>query len=203
MAPKQTKATWSLIAGLFLGLAAVAPAQAAGMQIVGNTSPPAGFVQFCRDNPRDCRTYGKVNQIVRLDPKTMARLNATNTSVNRTISPATDEEIYGVVEHWAYPALVGDCEDYVLLKRKLLIEDGWPASALLITVVRDEVGDGHAVLAVRTDRGDLVLDNKTDEILLWQETPYRYIKRQSARQQTAWDMIDDNRMVEVGSIRRP
>jgi len=27
----------------------------------------------------------------------------------------------------------GDCEDYVLLKRKMLIDAGWPREALLIT----------------------------------------------------------------------
>ena len=53
----------------------------------------------------------------------------------------------------------GDCEDYVLLKRKMLMQAGWPRQALLITVVRDEQGDGHAVLTVKTDKGDIACEH--------------------------------------------
>jgi predicted transglutaminase-like cysteine proteinase len=68
---------------------------------------------------------------------------------------------FGVIERWTYPDLgMGDCEDYVLLKRRKLMELGWPQSALLITVVRDENGEGHAILTVRTTRGDYILDNR-------------------------------------------
>ena len=64
----------------------------------------------------------------------------------------TDLEHWGVVERWNYPDDgYGDCEDYVLLKRRMLMQAGWPREALLITVVRDKKGDGHAVLTVKTD----------------------------------------------------
>jgi len=75
---------------------------------------------------------------------------------------------------------MGDCEDYQLLKRRMLIEAGLPRRALRMTVVIDENGEGHAVLTVRTDRGDVILDNKSDEVLEWFRTNYRYIKRESA-----------------------
>jgi len=49
----------------------------------------------------------------------------------------------------------GDCEDYALLKRKLLLQAARPRPALLITVARDRNGDGHAVLTVkRQSQGD-------------------------------------------------
>ena len=65
----------------------------------------------------------------------------------------TDIEHWGVVERWNYPDDgYGDCEDYVLLKRRMLMQAGWPREALLITVVRDKKGDGHAVLTVKTDQ---------------------------------------------------
>jgi predicted transglutaminase-like cysteine proteinase len=80
---------------------------------------------------------------------------------------------------------MGDCEDYQLMKRKLLIEAGLPRRSLRMTVVIDENGEGHAVLTVRTDRGDLILDNKTDDVLEWFRTNYRYIKRESA-EITGW-----------------
>ena len=58
------------------------------------------------------------------------------------------------------PRTKGDCEDYALLKRHTLIRKGWPVGSLLLTVVRDEKGEGHAVLTARTKQGDFILDNK-------------------------------------------
>ena len=63
---------------------------------------------------------------------------------------------------------------------------GWPQSTLLITVVRDENNEGHAILTVRTTRGDYVLDNKHSRILSWQQTPYVFIKRQSGKDPRQW-----------------
>ena len=109
--------------------------------------------------------------------KELVRINA---SVNDTVKPVTDLEHWGVAERWNYPDDgYGDCEDYVLLKRKMLMQAGWPRQALLITVVRDKQGDGHAVLTVKTDKGEFILDNQNEEVLLWSDTGYRFVKRQS------------------------
>ena len=68
-----------------------------------------------------------------------------------------------MLDHWDYPVDgKGDCKIYALFKRKLLIERGFPRQALLMTIVRDLNGDGHAVLTVKTDRGDFVLDNLSE-----------------------------------------
>jgi predicted transglutaminase-like cysteine proteinase len=115
-------------------------------------------------------------------------------SVNDAIKPITDLEHWGVVERWNYPDDgYGDCEDYVLLKRRMLMQAGWPRQALLITVVRDKRGDGHAVLTVKTDRGEYILDNQNEEILLWTETGYRFVKRQSQRDPNIWVSLGDPR----------
>jgi predicted transglutaminase-like cysteine proteinase len=106
--------------------------------------------------------------------------------VNTDVAPVTDLELYGQPEVWAYPSGKGDCEDYVLLKRRLLAARGFPESTLLITVVRDENNEGHAVLTVRTDRGDLILDNKRREVMRWADTPYTFVKRQSERNPLVW-----------------
>ena len=58
-------------------------------------------------------------------------------------------------------------------------EAGLPRRAMRMTVVIDELGEGHAVLMVRTNRGDFVLDNKTSSIPPWHRTGYVYIKRES------------------------
>lgn len=184
-------------------LAQAVPAEAGPVSMVvrGETSAPIGHLQFCNEHPQDCVAYDRPNRIVRLTEKTFARLQTINAAVNQAIVPGTDRQIYGVLEYWTYPTFMGDCEDYVLEKRRELAAAGWPESALLITVVRDEIGDGHAVLTVRTDHGDLILDNKTDQVLLWDETPYRFVKRQSASLPAAWDAIEDSRTMLVGSLR--
>ncbi|MEJ8574537.1 transglutaminase-like cysteine peptidase [Microbaculum marinum] len=148
--------------------------------------PPIGYVQFCNDNPRECRSGSPMPQRLVLTPARLKQLNEVNDLVNEAIAPITDEDLYGVAEKWTYPLDRGDCEDYVLLKRRLLAERGWPLSSLLITVVRDTKGDGHAVLTVTTSAGDLVLDNQVPEIHFWRDTPYDFLKRQSKTDPNAW-----------------
>jgi predicted transglutaminase-like cysteine proteinase len=86
----------------------------------------------------------------------------------------------------------GDCEDYVLMKRKMLIDAGWPREALLITVVRDKNDEGHAVLTVKTDKGEFILDNQNENVVPWTETGYHFIKRQSQSDPNVWVALGDN-----------
>jgi predicted transglutaminase-like cysteine proteinase len=104
---------------------------------------------------------------------------SVNRKVNAAIQAVTDQEHWGVPDRWDLPTDgYGDCEDFQLLKRKQLAEAGLPRRAMRMTVVIDEKGEGHAVLMVRTDRGDFVLDNKTNSVLPWHQTGYVYIKRE-------------------------
>ena len=113
----------------------------------------------------------------------------------------TDSDLFGKEEYWTYPVDgYGDCEEYVLEKQRVLIEAGWPKSALLITVAKDIQNGGHAVLTVRTDHGDMILDNQIEAVLPWYSTPYRYIKRQSASSPVKWTGISDTRVTTVSSI---
>jgi predicted transglutaminase-like cysteine proteinase len=156
-------------------------------QVYGYTNAPIGHLQFCRDFPHECVSTSSTVNRYRLTQKAHRQLVSINESVNREIKPVSDLEQFNEVERWTYPVSgKGDCEDYVLLKKKRLVKSGWPASVLLITVVRDEFGEGHAVLTVRTDRGDLVLDNKRSDILAWHDTAYFFIKRQSAQDPRKW-----------------
>lgn len=162
----------------------------------GTTSIPVGHLDFCRTRPDECRPNASVVQVQALDEGNWQQLVETNAYFNQTIVPVTDEDLYKVAEFWTYPNGYGDCEDYALAKRRALIEAGWPASTLLMSVVREANGDGHAVLLVRTDRGDLVLDNQDGAIRLWSETPYHFVKRQSQADAGQWvDMIDDRVVV--------
>ena len=129
-----------------------------------------------------------------LTTKAWKDLVRVNRWVNESIKPMTDMEHWGVVESWSYPDDGnGDCEDYVLLKRRMLMQAGWPREALLITVVRDKKGEGHAVLTVKTDKGEFVLDNQDEDILLWSDTGYRFVKRQSQSNPNVWVALGDPR----------
>jgi predicted transglutaminase-like cysteine proteinase len=171
------------------------------MMTRGKTSQPIGHHDFCLRYSAECSIRSAKEARMKLTPERWNQLVVVNNDVNTTVKPATDEEVYGRQEYWAYPSGRGDCEDLVLLKRRLLEEKGWPVGSLLITVVRQTNGDGHAVLTVLTDRGDLVLDNLSPHVLVWSETGYQYVKRQSEFDTGAWVSIDDGRATEVGSLK--
>src|SRR5688572_6660197 len=184
-------ATMLAVAGMSVGTGS-ASARDLSIRITGPASPPVGYLSFCRTFPGECTSHG-AEAAEPLTSTTWFALNDVNRMVNAAVAPATDLDFYRTEEFWTLPGSHGDCEDYVLLKRKWLVERGWSTSALLVTVVFDEVGDGHAVLLARTDRGDFVLDNKTDEIRAWHETAYRFVKRQSVRDPNRWVALGDPR----------
>ncbi len=166
------------------------------------TSQPIGHHQFCLANPAECRSTPTSGDPAVLTQELWSAIVEINVGVNHTITPMTDQEIHGVEEVWSYPTTLGDCEDYVLLKRRLLSERGFDLSQLLITVVLQPDGSGHAVLTVRTDRGDFVLDNMRDRVMLWSDTEYVFLKRQSVEHAGQWSKINDSRdPMAVGSVR--
>src|SRR6185312_16004604 len=152
---------------------AAAPAQAAPVvaPLADNLHPAA---------------YVRIN----LDTPTMAMVIALNDRVNQGIKPATDSEIYHVADYWVAPGIGpgvrGDCEDYALEKRRLLIASGIPASALSIAIVRTPAGEVHAVLVLSARQGDYVLDNLHGEVKAWQLTGYSWISRQAPGDDLAW-----------------
>jgi predicted transglutaminase-like cysteine proteinase len=157
----------------------------------GKSLPPVGFVKFCVSNPGECKGVGR--SVKRLDatPELWSALFRVNSQVNTEIKPVSDEELYGIPELWTYPINAGDCEDYLLLKKRELEKMGYASSALLITVVLDEKNEGHAVLTVVTDRGDFVLDNRRNDILAWKDTGYVFLKRQSQQDPRSWVALTD------------
>jgi len=160
-----------------------------------STSVPYGWVDFCDRRPEEC-SLGKLRPLdIRMSRSTWAALNKINARVNAAIEPVTNLAHWGTtLDHWDYPVDgKGDCKVYALYKRKLLIDAGFPRQALLMTVVKDLEGEGHAVLTVKTDRGEFVLDNLTDEIRPWDSTGYTYIKRQSQDDPNVW--------LDLGAVR--
>jgi len=158
------------------------------------TSVPIGAAQFCKTHGVDCRPNAG-RQIEALTDTSWQQLVSVNDKVNSSVSPITDQDLYNVTEFWTYPAGRGDCEDFALEKRRMLIANGWSPGALMMTVVRQSNGEGHAVLMVRTDRGDLVLDNQDGRVLVWNDTPYEFVKRQSQTDPRKWVGINDVRVL--------
>ena len=113
--------------------------------------------------------------------------------MNGAIAPVTDETLYGTPEYWTIPTDAGDCEDVVLLKKKILLSKGIPEEALRITVVLDEHAEGHAVLTLTTTGGDYILDNRRNEIRSWSATGYTMLKRQSAQDPRKWVSLEPAR----------
>lgn len=172
------------------------------MMIGGATSQPIGHYDFCRGNPAECSIRSSNLAPATMTDALMRKLINVTASVNAAVKPVSDYEIYGRDEVWAYPDKgVGDCEDYVLEKRRELYRMGMSLADLLMTVVRKPDGEGHAVLTVRTDKGDYVLDNLTNKVRLWDATGYRFLKRQAIDNTGRWVSIRGGQQVLVGSVQ--
>ena len=169
-------------------------AQSAFASTAGATSIPIGWHLFCQEHQAECHAANASSggDTVSLDEDKWKALLNVNRLVNQNIAGVTDDEHYhiyakGIANWWTYPDDgMGNCNDYAILKKRLLVEAGWSSSALFLTVVLDHQNEGHLVLMARTDRGDLILDNLTDRVVLWRETGYTFLKRQSSEDPDVW-----------------
>jgi predicted transglutaminase-like cysteine proteinase len=154
--------------------------------VFGTSLPPVGYVDFCSHGEAECKAQGGKVERLAMSPDNWNMLVQVNTYVNGKIKPVSDVDLYKTAEKWTYPTSAGDCEDYALLKKRYLQSMGFSADELLMTVLLDEKGDGHAVLTIVADSGDFILDNRRDEILRWDQTPYKFLKRQSQQDPKHW-----------------
>lgn len=146
------------------------------------TLAPFSFVKFCRSNPADCRRAGGP-AVAHLTATRERELYRVNAAVNRSIKPAGET---GAKDRWQADVAAGDCEDFVLTKRRRLVALGWSPRTLRIAVTRTAEGEGHAVLVVKTSKGDLVLDNRTPAVKRFQHTDLTWIKIQSDDNPRMW-----------------
>ncbi|MCV0429843.1 MAG: transglutaminase-like cysteine peptidase [Roseibium sp.] len=137
------------------------------------TRAPKAYNLFCMNNPVECRSGG--SDIITANYALMQTLNKVNRGVNRSIKWVRDRN-----NVWKIGNRTGDCEDYALTKRSRLMKLGVPAAALRMAIVKNQKGQGHAVLVVKTTKGDLVLDNVNNNITLRESTAYRWIGIASA-----------------------
>jgi len=135
------------------------------------------------------------SNVVALTGANWAQIYNINRYVNKAIRPRSDRDLFGSESHWDMPlepgrTREGDCKDYALEKRHLLIKKGFDPSALSIATLDTPTGVRHAVLLVATDHGELVLDSLSSWVVRWDQTPYRWVARQSAGDPMVWVKAD-------------
>ncbi|HET9686685.1 MAG TPA: transglutaminase-like cysteine peptidase [Pseudolabrys sp.] len=127
-------------------------------------------IAACHSNASSCsQAARRFLAIVKLSRKHegRARLGWINRTVNMTIKSVSDWALYGDSDYWASPLQTlergaGDCEDFAILKYVAIRELGVGADDLRVVIVRDDKRlTEHAILAVRSERKWLVLDNRT------------------------------------------
>lgn len=187
----------SIVLGAVLTLtAAAAPALAQTLQPSSHTGPsgsvmrittssttaaPLGLQIFCMTSPTHCASAPATQ--LQMDSGLMSVLNSVNRSVNTSIRPQRR-----ATQVWTIGARVGDCKDYAMNKRAQLIARGVPAGALRLAIGFTARGEGHAVLVVRTDQGDFVLDNLTSQIKPFNQTGHTLLAM-SSNDPKRWNAI--------------
>lgn len=166
-----------------------------GMALGGAVPAPMGFTAFCHDYPGSCAASPSAQRQVALDARRLSELREVNARVNDAIWPAKDRN----EDVWSIAPEAGDCDDYAVTKRDMLIRMGYAPSALLLTTARTERGEKHLVLVVSTDQGDLILDNRTDEVRDWRDVRYTWETRQSSINPKIWQTVTGP--ASVASVR--
>jgi predicted transglutaminase-like cysteine proteinase len=150
---------------------------------------PFQHVRFCLHYPGDCQSDPMENELIELNDETSKLLDRVNQHVNAAIIPTAKGYGSNLEDGWTISPSMGDCNDYAVTKRHELIQNGLPAKALRLSVVKTTSGIGHLVLVVTTTKGDLVLDNLTETIRSWQSTDYHWLKIQSTADARLWHEV--------------
>lgn len=166
---------------------------------------PAGFLDMCAREINLCQAEVGQAELIgtlevvaaqipypvdkRLRRAELHMIAAVNLSVNRRIRQVNDDQAYGVIDRWNRASTVGDCEDIALEKQAELVSAGLSPRRLRLAVAYDRNNGLHAVLIVTTPMGDLVLDSLTQRIVTWNRTRYRWLRIQSAANNSVWSMV--------------
>lgn len=147
-------------------------------------SAPGGAAGLCATYGWACAQGTSAKPLGAAEMEMIAKINR---QANARIHPVSDMAQYHVAEKWTLPtARGGDCEDYALYKKKALIEAGISPDRLLLASVLDTHRGSHAVLVLRTDGADLVLDNMRGTIKRWDQTGYTFLRMQDPRNPQRW-----------------
>lgn len=134
---------------------------------------PRGAQNFCKKHPDQCKIKsGKSGSL-----ETIKQINR---HVNSSIRPVNDSG-----DSWDIKQLAGDCEDYVLEKRRLLLQKGW-ASKNVQVAIGTLKGEYHAVLIVD---GRYVLDNLTNQVTTVSTTKVNLFMIQTEEDPKKWRLM--------------
>lgn len=161
------------------------------LQFGKKTDRPYGHVAYCEVS-KECNHRSLTGSIV--SEEMIPYITTFNVIANRSITGVKDISLFGKEEFWGKPVtffgrMYGDCDDYVLYKIDMLESMGIPRSAMSIAAVITQSGEGHAVLLVRFETGDLVLDNLTDELLSPSDSPHHFIKATAWTDDSQWQVV--------------
>ena len=164
---------------------------------------PMAFVRFCLRYPRDCevqngKNLGRNALLVASQRKELIKVNR---DVNRSIKPQAQNGSVSA-EKWVLSPSSGDCKDYAVTKRHDLLKRGWPSHSLLLAEVVISSGEHHLVLVVRTDEGDVVLDNLNQNLIKVSQSEYQWVRAQSTNNPKFWAAISIDGITRTASARR-
>jgi predicted transglutaminase-like cysteine proteinase len=145
---------------------AALPKSSPGLVSWRTTKPIPAWNDFCQRHPRECLVDLAEPSTITLTKATWNAILEVNRRVNAAISSLSDQDHWGSLDRWDLPNDgYGDCEDFQLLKRRLLSDQGLPRRAMRMTVVIN------------------LLDNQRSAVLPWDQTGYTFVKREG--QETA------------------
>ena len=156
------------------------------------TLAPMAYTQFCVRYVDECKQRRPMFRggRIKLTNLRWTELVNVNGSVNSSIRPEPNKA--GIADHeWLLGPAFGNCNDYSVTKRHELIARGWPARAVLLSEVATFLGQHHVVVVVRTNIGDLVLDNLTETIMPWFQKPFQWVRMQTPRNPNFWVSISE------------
>lgn len=168
------------------------PAKAGEMSLGKPVNPPFAFIQYCFKNYDECSSKGRANSQIEMSSRLWRDMQEVQAFVNAAIKPRSDIENSGAQDVWdAANNGYGDCEDYAILKKRLMMARGWGAENLLLTTATTEQREKHVVLTVVTSDGDYVLDNRVTAVQPWEKLAYHWIARQEQKNALLWGAINE------------
>lgn len=157
------------------------------LSVVGPSKAPDGAQQLCTEHGWACGQKGSLSLA---EDRVLELAAAINRKVNASIRQVSDFALYGVQEKWTLPKNgAGDCEDIALMKKQMLLRAGLPGGRLFLAQVMKGWGGSHAVLVLRAEEGDYVLDNLNSSIRHWSRTGYTFVKMQKPSDKRRWGLV--------------
>ncbi|WP_063778878.1 transglutaminase-like cysteine peptidase [Bradyrhizobium sp. LTSP857] len=129
------------------------------------TLPPFQYTAFCAKYPSDCKSQPPSGMGLEL-----RKIQLVNTAVNAQITPSERTR-----DTWELYPREGDCGDYAVSKRHLLLSLGGKSSQLLLAeVLNRKSGEHHLILIVLYEGGAFALDNLYEYVLPLDEAVRQY-----------------------------